>query len=364
LEFSTTLATAMTPTKIAVVGAGWRSDFYLRLARLMPEQFELVGWVVRNAQQRGKYQVPTYFSVGDLLEHEKPHYVVSAVSWASNPEILKDLVGARIPVLSETPPASDSQALRKLWAGIGSQDLVQVAEQYMRLPMHAARLAVTQRGEIGDITSVQVSSTHGYHAVSMMRTFLGADFGPAEIRATSFTAPLIDPLARDAWSEDLTPKPAKTVLATIDFQEGKSGLYDFTDNQWHNQLRHRRIVIRGGKGEIVDNDLIRLVSPKAITTSTFNRYQLGHDLNLDGHDTEHISFDGKVIYQNPFLGLRLMDEEIAIATMMVEMSDWVNGASAAPYPLAQACQDHLISLAIDESLEKGIAITTGVEAWS
>ena len=47
-----------------------------------------------------------------------------------------------------------------------------------------------------------------------------------------------------------------------------------------------------------------------------------------------------------------MDEEIAIATMMIEMSDWVKGAGAPPYPLAQACQDHLISLALDESLKK------------
>ena len=354
----------MTTTKIAIVGAGWRSDFYLRLALMMPERFEIVGWVVRNPQKRGKFQVPAYSSIGDLLAHEKPHYVVSAVSSRSNPEILTQLVNAGIPALSETPPADDLPGLRNLWEAVGSKDMVQVAEQYMRLPMHSARLAVTKRGEIGEITSVQVSSTHGYHAVSMMRTFLNAGFGPAQIRATSFTAPLIDPLTRDAWSEDLDPKSAKTVLATIDFQEGKSGLYDFTDNQWHNQLRHRRIVIRGSAGEITDNDLIRLAAPQAITTSSFNRYQVGHDLNLDGHDTEHISFDGKVIYQNPFRGLRLMDEEIAIATMLVEMSDWVNGAGAPPYPLAQACQNHLISLGIDESLEKGITINTGVEAWS
>ena len=25
------------------------------------------------------------------------------------------------------------------------------------------------------------------------------------------------------------------------------------------------------------------------------RSQLGHDLNLDGHDTEHMSFDGEVV---------------------------------------------------------------------
>ena len=87
-------------------------------------------------------------------------------------------------------------------------------------------------------------------------------------------------------------------------------------------------------------------------------------MNLDGHDTEHISFAGKVVYRNPFLGLRLMDEEIAIGTMMIEMADWVKEEGPAPYPLAQACQDHLLSLAIDESLAKGVVVTTGVEAWA
>ena len=47
------------------------------------------------------------------------------------------------------------------------------------------------------------------------------------------------------------------------------------------------------------------------------RSQLGYDLNLDGYnDTEHISFDGDVVYRNPYLGIRLMDEEIALATLL------------------------------------------------
>lgn len=353
----------MKQTKIAIVGAGWRADFFLKLALLLPDRFEIVGWVLRDFSKANRFPVKSYSSVSELLGYEKPDYVVSSVSWSANPEILIELVTAGIPVLSETPPAPNVESLRTLWAAVGSKNLVQVAEQYMRLPMHAARLAVTNRGEIGDISSVQVSSTHGYHVVSMMRTFLGVGFEPAQVNATSFIAPLIDPLKRDGWNDDLMPKSAKTVLATINFAEGKSGLYDFTDNQWHNQLRHRRIVIRGSSGEIVDNQCIRLVEATAITNSKFERYQVGHDLNLDGHDTEHISFDGKVVYRNPVMGLRLMDEEIAIATMMIEMADWANENGAAPYPLAQACQDHVIALAIDESLEKNKIITTKVELW-
>ena len=50
------------------------------------------------------------------------------------------------------------------------------------------------------------------------------------------------------------PKNAKPTFAILDVG-GISSLYDFTDNQWHNQLRHRRIVIRSSHGEIADDNI-------------------------------------------------------------------------------------------------------------
>jgi hypothetical protein len=234
----------------------------------------------------------------------------------------------------------------------------------MSLPGHTARLAIVRAGTIGQVGSVEISSTHGYHAVSIMRGFLEAGFEPTEITTRQFAAPLVDPLARAGWNDDLIPKSAKTTISLIDFGAGKSGLYNFVDNQWHNQLRHRRIVIRGSRGELVDDSVIRLVDGPAITTSRIERYQLGYDLNLDGFDTEHLSFDGQVVFKNPFTGLRLMDEEIAIAQLMVQMADWLDGKATAPYPLAQACQDHLVSLAIDESIATGNSVSTQRQAWA
>ena len=35
-------------TTIAIVGAGWRADFYIRIAQLMPEKFEIIGVVARQ----------------------------------------------------------------------------------------------------------------------------------------------------------------------------------------------------------------------------------------------------------------------------------------------------------------------------
>jgi predicted dehydrogenase len=355
-------------TSIAVIGAGWRAQFFIRLAKMMPEKFEIVGVVARKEDVRTalnlEFGVKTFSSVSQLLGHKKPDFAIISVSWDANPGIVEELVKAGVHVLCETPPAPTLEGLQELWKQVGSSGLVQVAEQYLYLPGHAARLAITESGAIGEVGSVEVSSTHGYHAVSIMRGFLKSGFEPTTITTRQFEAPLVDPLARAGWNEDLSPKNAKTTISLIDFGAGKSGLHNFVDNQWHNQLRHRRIVVRGSRGELVDDSVIRLVDGPAITTSRIERYQLGYDLNLDGFDTEHLSFDGQVVFKNPFTGLRLMDEEIAIAQLMSQMAEWVEGKAAAPYALAEACQDHLVSLAIDESINTGESVTTQKQAWA
>lgn len=355
-------------TTIAIVGAGWRAEFYIRIALLMPEKFEVIGVVarkedVRNALEQ-EFGVKTFSSVSQLLSQKKPDYAVSSVSWDSNPGVVEELVQAGVYVLCETPPAPTVEALQQIWKTVGSSGMVQVAEQYLNLPGHSSRLSITKSGVIGAVTSVELSSTHGYHAVSIMRGFLQSGFESTTITTRQFEAPLVNPLVRDGWNGDLSPKMAKTTISLIDFGGGKSGIYNFVDNQWHNQLRHRRIVVRGSKGEIVDDAVIRLIDGPAITSSKIERYQLGYDLNLDGFDTEHLSFDGQVVFKNPFVGLRFMDEEIAIAQLMVQMADWINGNAKPPYPLNEACQDQLISLAMDESNASGRSITTQKQIWA
>lgn len=355
-------------TSIAIIGAGWRADFYIRIAQLMPERFEIVGVVARTEEARNgleqKYGVQTFSSISQLLNYKKPDYAVSSVSWASNPGIVEELVSAGVYVLCETPPAPTVEALQKMWNSVGSSGMVQVAEQYLNLPGHAARLSLTRSGVVGEVSSVELSSTHGYHAVSIMRGFLRSGFEPTTVMTQQFQAPLVNPLVRNGWNSDLNPQIAKTTISLIDFGGGRSGIYNFVDNQWHNQLRHRRIVVRGSKGEIVDDSVKRLIDGPAITTSRIERMQLGYDLNLAGYDTEHLSFDGAAVFTNPFKGLRFMDEEIAIAQLMVQMADWIAGSAEAPYPLNEGCQDQLVSLAIDESIASGRSITTQKQNWA
>jgi predicted dehydrogenase len=356
------------PMRLAIVGSAWRAEFFRRVAGLLPEHFTLVGAAVRRpevaARVRSAWSVPAYLSPEELARQQRPELVVVAVPWAATPDVVRTLVHAGCAVLCETPPAPDLGGLRALWADVGRTRRIQVAEQYPLMPGHAARKALVDRGLIGTPTSVHVSSTHGYHAVSIMRHLLGVRPAAATVTGSRFVAPLVDPLTRDAWTDDSDPKPAGTTLATIDFGDGRSGLYDFTDNQWHNQLRHRRIVIRGSHGEIADDNVVRLAAERTILRSPLVRSQLGYDLNLDGYDTEHLSFEGAVVWRNPFLGLRLMDEEIAIASLMTASAAWARDEGPEPYPLAEACQDHLLSLAIEQACDAGAPIRTEAEPWA
>jgi predicted dehydrogenase len=349
-------------TTFGVIGTGWRSAFFCRLARMAPEHFRVTGVVSRS---RTEFEgVPVFRTADELLAAERPDFVIVSVPWAVTPDATRELVGRGVGVLAETPPAPDLPGLRALWRDVGTSGLVQVAEQYLLMPAHAARLAAVRDGLIGEPTSVQVSSTHLYHAVSMIRGLLGVGFEPATVSARAFTAPLADPVsAGDGWHGDAEPGDRSTTLATLDFG-GRMGLYDFTDNQWWNPLRTRRIIVRGSTGELVDDRAVRLVDARTVVESHFVRRQTGLDLNLEGFDLDHISLDGRVLYRNPFTGARFSEDDLGVALLLLRTGAWARGEGPGPYPLAEGLQDHLLSLAIQESLESGGDARTGVEAWA
>jgi predicted dehydrogenase len=70
-----------------------------------------------------------------------------------------------------------------------------------------------------------------------------------------------------------------------------------------------------------------------------------------------------VWYRNPFQGKRFSDEDIAIATLLTGMADWIRGAGDPPYPLARASQDHAVALAINESATTGKRVEVDAGPW-
>jgi predicted dehydrogenase len=347
-------------TTFAVLGSGWRAQMFFAVARELGT-VRCAGAVVRTPRQ---LDVPTFASLDECLRQGWVDFVLTATPWSVTPALIADAVDRGLPVLAETPPAPDLDGLRALWSAVGDSGLVQVAEQYLMMPSHAARAALVASGAIGTPTQVQVSSTQQYHAVSLIRGLLGAGRGPVTVRATRFSAPLVSPLSRAGWTDDDEAHPTTTTIATLDFGDGRSGVYDFTENQTRNQLRFRRLTVRGSAGELHDDEVVRMTGPRALVRTPLVRRQTGHDLDLIGYDTEHISLGSEVLYRNPYPGHRWMDEEIAMATLLERTASWVHGDGPEPYPLAEGAQDQQIALAIEEAADRDATVTTSSEAWS
>ena len=65
--------------KYAILGAGWRSEFYLRIADLLPDTFKVSGIYIRNTQKQkefaSKYNVNICKSLEELLKTDYDFFV-------------------------------------------------------------------------------------------------------------------------------------------------------------------------------------------------------------------------------------------------------------------------------------------------
>jgi predicted dehydrogenase len=108
-------------TPYAIIGNGWRSSVFIRMAYLMPERFELVGVVTRRAEAGAVLErdwgVETYRTIDDLLDAERPDFVVLSVPWPATPQLTRQLVQAKVRVLAETPPAPLWRSVRLATGG-------------------------------------------------------------------------------------------------------------------------------------------------------------------------------------------------------------------------------------------------------
>ncbi|WP_062465401.1 Gfo/Idh/MocA family protein [Demequina soli] len=373
------------PVRFAVVGTGWRTRFFLRLAAMAPDLLEPVAIVGRTPSRAHDALVEARRDAAPFTAHLsdhlpvagleqalalRPDFVIVAVPWEASPGVIRSVVEAGVPVLAETPPAPDLDGLRALWADVGSSGLVQVAEQYTRMPGHAARLEVIRRGAIGAPHTVELSSTHLYHAVSLIRTMLGSGSAVTgagtRVTARTFTAPMVDPLTPAGWvgtpGTVPEPEPRTTTIATLDLGDGRLGLYDFVDNQWWNPYLHRRIVIRGSHGEIADDSVLR-ITPDGPIESRLEHRRTGVDLSLEGNALWHTSFEGSVVYRNAWHGSRMSEDDLAVAQILWDTGLWARGEAPEPYPLAEGLWDHALSLAILESARTGADVVVGDEPW-
>jgi len=355
----------MNPIKFGIVGGGWRAAFYLRIARTVPERFAVTGVVVRDAakgrQIEERWGVPTHRTLDALLRADPPSFVVVSVPWAVTPTVVVELAERTIPTLAETPPAPDVEGLRGLYERVGPGARLQVAEQYPYQPLHAARLALVASGVLGTVTQAQVSVAHGYHGMSLIRRFLGLAFEDATITAHRFVSPLVEGPGRGGPPAQERLTSSTQVIAHLDFGD-RLGVYDFTGDQYFSWIRSPRLLVRGERGEIDGTRVRYLVDYQTPVALDLRREDAGVDGNLEGYYHKGILAGATWLYRNPLAPGRLSDDEIAVGTCLERMAAYVDGGPDF-YSLAEAAQDHYLSLVLGQALARGEGVATQPQPW-
>jgi predicted dehydrogenase len=356
----------MSPIDFAIVGGGWRAEFFLRIARALPERFSIAGVVVRDAEKgralEAKFGVATYRDIDALLRATTPGFVLVSVPQPAAPAIIAELAGRNLPILTETPPAPTLQGLLDLWKLVEGGARIQVAEQYIYQPLHAARLALVRSGKLGDPSFAHVSSCHGYHGISLIRHLLGTGFGNATVTARAFEAEIVAGPGRTGPAPAEKINRSRQVLAQLDFGD-RLAIYDFTGDQYFSWIRSLSVLVRGSRGEIRDAVLRYLQDFATPMEIELRRQDKGLNGNLEGLWGKGILAGAHWAYQNPFPYAPLSDDEVAIATVLAGMQTYVEGGDPI-YSFAEAAQDQLLSLAIDEALKTNAPVATTRQPWA
>ena len=97
----------MEKTRIGIVGTGWRACFFLRVAKMLPELFEVVGIAYHSESSREKaaqWGYPLFDSYVKLAQEAKPDYMIVSVSRKGGAArgIVEELAQLEMPVLMET----------------------------------------------------------------------------------------------------------------------------------------------------------------------------------------------------------------------------------------------------------------------
>jgi predicted dehydrogenase len=350
----------------AIIGSGWRAQFYLRIAQALPDRFEISGVVARTAQSRNQivrgWDVPVFETIDDMLRSRTPDFVVVAVVRPAAPGIIGELVSRGVAVLCETPPGADMAALERLHELTRSGSRIQIAEQYHLQPMLYAQLAIARSGELGIVRQAHLSICHDHHAVSLVRKFLDVGFEDATITAHEFVSPLVSGPGRGGDPTEESTVQSSQITARLEY-DGKLGVIDFAKEQYFSWIRANRLQVRGDRGEITNERVSSITDFRTPSWYSIERVDLGHGTNLEGLALRGLMARGRWIYRNGFTPARLTDEELAIATCLVRMFEYIDGGDPF-YGLPEAAQDQYTGLMIRRSLVEKRAIRMVKQVWA
>jgi predicted dehydrogenase len=365
----------MEPIRFAILGAGKRALYlYRRLIEGM-DDVELVGaWSrsERSARTLGEaLGVPWFTDMTKLKADTGAVAAIVTVSYGANGTVAMESVSNGFHTLTETPIAHDLSEADAIIRIAREQHVhVETAEQFHRRPIEQLKLRLIESGVFGRIySSFNDYVGHGYHGVSVMRSYLGFDARPERVVGSVHDYPLAEHYGQ--ISGTLEARTETQEHGIVEFADGAVGIFHWTSVGYDSGLRWwRGSRFYGERGMGVmhgsfNEPVCELTSigpdrhgPRVITVQRELERCDGGALRL----VRALTGDPDVPvveWRNPFAqheegrNPEWHDDEIGVAGCIQSLVDAIRSGSPPSYGAEQARLDQEIILAIRASAADG-----------
>lgn len=363
----------MDKIKFIIIGSGWRSLYYVRVAKALPEIFELCAMYCRTEEKAQKiaeeHHIHTTTSIEECMNYS-PDFVVVVVNKASIAEVSMEWMKRGFTVLCETPAAMDLETLNQLWDMHNQGYKLVVAEQYTSYPEYSALLKVVDRDIIGEPDCLNISLAHEYHGASLMRALLKVTSDMEfTVSAKTYQFPTTETLTRYDSYKDGRIADKKRTVATFEFANGKVALYDFDSEQYRSPIRKNTLKLQGSRGEIIDRTVYYLDGSNEPIISEIRVEKRGIETEYENpnlHYVEEVTavhFEDDRVYTPEFGLCGLAQDETAVASLMKRTAAYSRGDAAEPYPLRDALQDAYMAILLREADASRSKVSSAKQAW-
>jgi predicted dehydrogenase len=357
------------PLRVAIIGTAKRSDYlYGPLIKALPDEVELVSVWGRNidsVEALGKsLGVPGYTDMDKLVRETAPEIGIVSVNYHANGEVGLMTVQAGLHALLETPIAHKLSQADAIIAAAQERGLkIEIAEQFHRRPLEQIKLKLIASGLFGRVhTAFNDFAGHGYHGVSVLRSYLGFDAKPLQVTGTVRKYDLAPHWSR--LSGTTGPRIETQEYGIIEFEGGQVGIFHWTDVAYDSALRwwrSSRFLAEKGMGITVGVGLdveerLSLLSPggEAPNFITIERRWERIDGGALVAMVAHTGDPDLPIVQwdNPFRpavqghGTQWHDDEIGVAGCLLSLVEAVHNGTEPTYGPNQGRLDQELILAL------------------
>jgi predicted dehydrogenase len=361
--------TTKTPLRVAIIGTAKRSDYlYGPIIQALPEEVELVSVWGRSQDSTQRLSdslaVPGYTDLEKLVNETAPQIGIVSVNYHANGEVGLMAIEAGLHVLLETPIAHKLGEADAIIAAAEQRGLkIEIAEQFHRRPLEQIKLKLIESGLFGRVySSFNDFAGHGYHGVSVLRSYLGFNARPVQVSGAVREYDLAAHWSRLAGTYG--PRTETQEHGMIEFEGGQLGIFHWTDVGYDSPLRwwrSSRFLAEKGMGITIGVGLdveerLSTLSPGAeapdfITLERrWERVDGGALIAMVAHTGDPLL--PIVRWDNPFRpaiqghGMQWHDDEIGVAGCLLSLVDAVRNGTQPTYGPYQGRLDQELILAI------------------